>query len=249
LRYIEVYVKTALSKSNLENTDYALNPYRGCEHRCVYCYSPFVIHMPIEEWNNVVYVKKNLPTVLNKELKRKRGIISIGTVTDAYQPAEKIYGITRKSLDVLKRHRRKISLLTKSSLILRDMDIIKEIPEAEVGVSITAWRDEWRRKIEPHASPIEERFQVLEEFRDKAITYAFIGPIFKDIILEDMGNILSELSRIGVSYVIFDRFRYKRGMLLPPFLESMVKSTDYSDLKRKIMRIAKSFELKFYFDW
>ncbi|OYT60742.1 radical SAM protein, partial [Euryarchaeota archaeon ex4484_178] len=167
MKYVEIYVKTALSKSGLESTDYALNPYKGCEHRCVYCYSPYVIHMPLEEWNGVVYVKRNLPTVLDKELKKKKGFITIGTVTDAYQPAEKKYEITRKSLEVLRRHRRDISILTKSSLILRDIDIIERIPHAEIGVTITTLQEEWRRKIEPNASSIDERLRILEEFRGK----------------------------------------------------------------------------------
>jgi len=248
LRYIEIYVKRALSKSGLEGTDYALNPYRGCEHRCIYCYSPYVLHMPLEEWNEVVYVKRNLPTVLNKELKKRKGIITIGTVTDAYQPAEEVYEITRKSLEVLKKHRRRISILTKSSLILRDMDILKNM-DAEIGVTITTMREEWRKKIEPNASPIPERFQVLEEFKDRAITYAFIGPIFPKILLDDIQDLLLNLSKVGVSYVIFDRFRYKKGMQLPQYLDDMVRDADYYELKGRIMRLARSLGVRAYFEW
>lgn len=248
MRYIEIYVKRALSKSGLEGTDYALNPYRGCEHRCIYCYSPYVLHMPLEEWNEVVYVKRNLPTVLNKELKKRKGIITIGTVTDAYQPAEEVYEITRKSLEVLKKHRRRISILTKSSLILRDMDILKNM-DAEIGVTITTMREEWRKKIEPNASPIPERFQVLEEFKDRAITYAFIGPIFPKILLDDIQDLLLNLSKVGVSYVIFDRFRYKKGMQLPQYLDDMVRDADYYELKGRIMRLARSLGVRAYFEW
>ena len=248
MRYIEIYVKRALSKSGLEGTDYALNPYRGCEHRCIYCYSPYVLHMPLEEWNEVVYVKRNLPTVLNKELKKRKGIITIGTVTDAYQPAEEVYEITRKSLEVLKKHRRRISILTKSSLILRDMDILKNM-DAEIGVTVTTMREEWRKKIEPNASPIPERFQVLEEFKDRAITYAFIGPIFPKILLDDIQDLLLNLSKVGVSYVIFDRFRYKKGMQLPQYLDDMVRDADYYELKGRIMRLARSLGLRAYFEW
>ncbi len=248
MRYIEIYVKRALSKSGLEGTDYALNPYRGCEHRCIYCYSPYVLHMPLEEWNEVVYVKRNLPTVLNKELKKRKGIITIGTVTDAYQPAEEVYEITRKSLEVLKKHRRRISILTKSSLILRDMDILKNM-DAEIGVTVTTMREEWRKKIEPNASPIPERFQVLEEFKDRAITYAFIGPIFPKILLDDIQDLLLNLSKVGVSYVIFDRFRYKKGMQLPQYLDDMVRDADYYELKGRIMRLARSLGVRAYFEW
>jgi len=249
LRYVEVYVKNALVKSGLEGTDYALNPYKGCEHRCVYCYSPYVLHMPMEEWNRVVYIKRNLPTVLDKELKKKRGMISIGTVTDAYQPAEKKYEITRKSLEVLRKHKRRVSILTKSSLVLRDADIIGSIPYAEIGVTITTLHEDWRKKIEPHASPVDERMQVLEELRDKAITYAFIGPIFEDLIMDELSQLLRNLMNMGVDYVIFDRFRYKSGMLFPSYLQEIVSKTDYYDIKRRIMHILKDIGMRAYFEW
>jgi len=81
-----------------------------------------------------VFIKKNIPTVLDKELRRKKGFITIGSVTDAYQPAERKYELTRKSLEVLLKHRGRISILTKSNLILRDIDIIEKFEEAHVGI-------------------------------------------------------------------------------------------------------------------
>ena len=192
MKYIEVYVKNALARSKLENTDYSLNPYIGCEHRCVYCYAPYVLHIPPEEWNSVVYVKRNIPTVLDRELKKKDGLITIGTVTDAYQPVEKKYEITRRCLEVLKKHKRKISILTKSSLILRDKDILKEM-DTEIGVTLTTLDDDKRIKIEPYASSVEERLKVLEEFVNTNRTYAFIGPIFPDLIMPQLKELMRTL--------------------------------------------------------
>lgn len=243
MKYIEIYVKHALSKSKLKNTDYALNPYRGCEHRCVYCYAPYVLHIPLEEWNRVVYVKRNLPTVLDKELRRKRGRVEIGTVTDAYQPAEKRYEITRMSLEVLKKHKASISILTKSSLILRDNDILKNM-DAEIGVTITTPDDDLRRKIEPYASSVDARIQVLEEFAGKNVTYAFIGPIFPEFLLPYLQDLLAQLRKIGVDYVIFDKFRMKKGMLL----QDLPKKEE-GNLKVKINRMAKNSGVKYYFGW
>ncbi len=245
MKYIEIYVKNALAKSKLENTRYALNPYIGCEHRCVYCYAPYVLHIPLDEWNSVVYVKRNIPTVLNKELKKKEGLITIGTVTDAYQPAEKKYEITRRCLEVLKKHRRKISILTKSSLILRDKDIIKDM-DAEIGVTLTTLDDEKRRKIEPYASSVDERLEVLREFSKSNRTYAFIGPIFPDLIMPHLRDLMQILEDIGVSYVIFDKFRMKKGMKIP---ESLKDNTNYWTLKREIYRIVRNFTIPFYFGW
>ncbi len=243
MKYIEIHVKHALSKSKLKNTDYALNPYRGCEHRCVYCYAPYVLHIPLEEWNSTVYVKRNLPTVLDKELRRKKGHVEVGTVTDAYQPAERRYEITRMSLEVLKKHNANISVLTKSSLILRDKDILENM-NAEIGVTITTPVDALRKKIEPYASPVDERMQVLEEFAGRNITYAFIGPIFPRLLIPYLKELLTLLRKIGVDYVIFDRFRMKKGMHVPDFL-----MYGEDDLKIKINRIAKNSGLKYYFGW
>jgi len=242
LKYIEIYVKNALARSRLENTDYALNPYIGCEHRCIYCYAPYVLHIPLEEWNRVVYVKRNIPTVLDRELKKKEGFITIGTVTDAYQPAEKKYELTRKCLEVLKKHGRKISILTKSSLILRDKDILKDM-NAEIGVTITTLDDEIRKRIEPYSASIDERLSVLENFSDTNKIYAFIGPIFPDLLIPQLKELMEILEKIGVSYVIFDKFRMKKGM------PELVKNQDWWVLKREIYKIAKNFSIPFYFGW
>ncbi len=244
MKYIEIYVKNALARSKLENTDYSLNPYIGCEHRCIYCYAPYVLHIPLEEWNSVVYVKRNIPTVLDRELKKKEGLITIGTVTDAYQPAEKKYELTRRCLEVLKKHKKRISILTKSSLILRDKDILKDM-DAEIGVTLTTLDDDKRRKIEPYASSVDERLEVLKEFANSNRTYAFIGPIFPDLIIPQLKELMGILEKIGVSYVIFDKFRLKEGM--PNAL--LKKDTDYWIVKREIYRIAKNFSIPFYFSW
>ncbi len=247
MKYVEIFVKIALSESKLSNTDYALNPYRGCEHQCVYCYAPHVTHMPIEEWRNIVYVKRNIATILNKELRRKKGFVSVGTVTDAYQPAEKKYEITRQCLEVLKSHNVPISILTKSSLITRDLDIIKDFNEAHVGVTITTLDEYMRRRIEPNSSTAEDRLQVLEEFKGHAITYAFVGPVIPEVT--DLEKIMHRLNRIGVNYVIVDKFRWKRGMHLPEFLKERINQGDYNTVKMKSMKLARKYDLRVFLDW
>ena len=248
MKYIEIFVKKALSKSKLQGTDYSLNPYKGCEHQCIYCYSPYVLHIPIDEWKRKIYVKVNLPTVLNRELKKKRGFITIGTVTDAYQPAEKKYEITKKSLEVLLKHKARISILTKSSLILRDLNIIKNFQEAHIGVTITTLDDNIRRKIEPKSSSVDSRLQVLEEFRGKAVTYAFIGPIFPEITEPYIEEIVKEIRH--ADYVIFDRFRWKRDMVIPEFLRNLDLSDEYYHrVREKIKEIVKKYDINAYFEF
>ena len=252
MKYIEIYVKRALSKSGLEGTDYALNPYKGCEHQCVYCYSPFVTHSPMGQWRNVVYIKRNLPTVLNMELKRMNeiGFITIGTVTDAYQPAEEKYELTRKSLQVLLKYNARISILTKSSLILRDIDLLAKFREAHVGVTITTLNDNLRKKIEPNASDINSRLRVMEKFGGKAITYLFVGPIFPGIGDENIEKYFEIAEKLKIRYIIFDRFRWKRGMHLPEFLKKLDLSEGYySNLKERILKIVKNYKIPAYLEW
>ena len=95
-----VSVKTALSNSGLPDLDYALNPYIGCQHGCLYCYAPnYVGYIDVKaNWGKIIIVKENIGDILHEEvLKKKRGAVGIGTITDAYQPLESIYGLTRLS--------------------------------------------------------------------------------------------------------------------------------------------------------
>ena len=91
----QVRCKTALSPSSLPGLDYSLNPYRGCQHNCAYCYVPNVLRIKREDWGGFVDIKSNIPVVLARELKRKnKGVIGLSTVTDPYQSVEKKYNLS-----------------------------------------------------------------------------------------------------------------------------------------------------------
>ena len=88
--------RAALSPSGLEGFDWALNPYVGCSHGCAYCYAPSVLHIDRDRFRSHIEVRRNIPTLLSKELKRKeRGVVGLGTVTDAYQPLERRFQVIR----------------------------------------------------------------------------------------------------------------------------------------------------------
>ncbi len=118
---------------------YTLNPYRGCAHLCVYCDARANQYGLSETFEQVVYVKENAAEVLERQLpKLKRGIVGTGGVCDAYQPVEAERRITRSILEVLARHRFPVEVLTKSDLVLRDLDILQEINKvAWAGVLVT----------------------------------------------------------------------------------------------------------------
>ena len=119
----EINAKSVLTKSNLPESDYCINPYVGCLHGCKYCYARFMRRFTghKEKWGEFLDVKINAPQVLEKELsrkKRKKGRVLLGRVTDAYQPVERKYKITRELLKILLRHQFPVSILTKSDLVL-----------------------------------------------------------------------------------------------------------------------------------
>ncbi len=208
----EIKVKTALSASQLPGLDYALNPYRGCTHACVYCYAPSVIHWDKGKWGELVEIKINLSRILSKELRvKKKGVVGIGTVTDPYQPSEKKYEITRRCLELLLLHDFPVCIQTKSSLVLRDIDLLKEFKNVEVGITLTALDDTLREKMEPGASSVSERLRTLFELRQIGIkTWVFLGPVMPHIT--EVEALVDAIAAIKPDYVLVDRLRFKEGV-------------------------------------
>jgi DNA repair photolyase len=208
----EITCKYAISPSGLPGYDYALNPYRGCGHGCVYCYAPDILWEK-REWGTFVDVKRNLPNILSKEVgRKKKGIVGIGTVTDAYQPVEKRFEVTRHALEQLLKEDFPICIQTKSDLVLRDIDLIKQFSDAEVGFTV-AFLDERNRKLfEPKASPIERRIDTLHKLRDEGIrTWAFVGPLLPHVAEEEFLELAGRLADTGVDHVLVDKLNLKRS--------------------------------------
>jgi len=214
LKINEVLCKSALSKSSLPGLTYSLNPYRGCEHACCYCYSPAVLREK-REWGDFVDVKKNIPYVLSKELRvKKKGIVGLGTVTDAYQPLELKYEATRRCLEQLLKFDFPISIQTKSALVLRDLDLLRDFSKKDIGFTITALNDRYRRIFEPRSSPVGERLEALKKIGRMGIdTWVFIGPILPFVTIRNLEEFMSALASAKVKKVISDKLRLKPGIL------------------------------------
>ncbi|RLF54112.1 MAG: radical SAM protein [Thermoplasmata archaeon] len=210
----EVYCRTALSRSDLPDIDYSLNPYRGCEHACLYCYVPNVLSIDREEWGRFVEVRRNIPAVLSKELRRKeKGVIGISTVTDPYQPVEERFKLTRLCLEQIVRFDFPVDIQTKSDLVLRDMDVIKMLSDATVGITIPTLRDDERRLLEPRAKPIDKRLSALERLSKEGIrTYAFVGPLYPSTEVEEVRDMVERFLSLGVDLIIFDTLHLKKGV-------------------------------------
>jgi DNA repair photolyase len=200
----EIQSKTILSVSRIY--DYVINPYVGCQHACSYCYARFMKRFTRhkEPWGEFVDVKINAADLLQREITKKRqGSIWISGVCDPYQPLEAKYKLTRKCLSILAYHCWHVIMQTRSSLVLRDIDILKKVKNIEVGFSITTADDSIRKLFEPYAPPIEERLRALDELHRYGIkTYAMIAPILPG------AGLLPKALEGKVDYILIDRMNY-----------------------------------------
>ena len=226
----EIEVKSVLSKSNLPVCEYSVNPYVGCTHACQYCYASFMKRFTNhpEPWGDFLDVKywpeiKNPQKYAGKEL-------FIGSVTDPYNPQEEVYGRTRALLTQLQGSGAKISIATKSDLILRDLDLIKSFPDARVSWSINTLDETFREDMDKAVS-IQRRLAAMEAFHRAGVrTTCFISPIFPGITdakaiiqrARTQCNLiwLENLNlRGGYKTVIMDYIQKKRPDLLPLYQE------------------------------
>ncbi len=204
VKVAEIQSKTILSSSRIY--DYVINPYVGCQHACIYCYARFMKRFSghKEPWGNFVDVKINAADLLQVEIvKKKRGSVWVSGVCDPYQPLESKYKLTRKCLEILAHHDWPVTIQTRSTLVLRDLDIIRRVENIETGFSITTADDDIRKLFEPYASPIKERIKALDELHQSGIkTYAMIAPILPG------AEPLAETLKGKVDYILVDRMNY-----------------------------------------
>jgi len=199
--YKEIICKSACTKTKRSMPyKWDLNIYRGCEHRCKYCYALYS-HKYLEsnygevvsskeansnKFFNNIYIKTNIAEELDKQLSKpswKNELIAIGTVTDSYQSIEKEHGLMREVLGVLIKHKNPAVISTKSNLILRDLDLINELSELNfinIAVSMTSLDEKIQKAIEPNATSSKERLKILETVRSE--TNASTGLHFMPII-------------------------------------------------------------------
>ena len=200
----EIHAKTILSKSQV--SDYAVNAYVGCQHACVYCYAKFMKRFTghQEAWGAFVDVKVNAAELLAKEIaKKKRGRVWISGVCDAYQPLERKYQLTRKCLEVLVRNEWPVRVQTKSPLVLRDLDILKQGGDVEVGFTITTADERMRKIFEPGAPPVMKRIEALMVLHRAGIrTFVMIAPLLPG------AEGLPELLKDSTDHALVDRLNY-----------------------------------------
>ncbi len=221
----EVHARTVLVKSRIPGVSFAINPYGGCSHGCVYCYAVFMqrYHARSEGWGNYVDVKVNAPEVLKRDIMQlrpgKSGTVLLSSVCDPSLPEEARYRLTMRILAMLLKHDLPVSILTKSgSLVIRDIDILKRFPSIDVGLTITGLSEPDRRLLEPRASPHSERISALKVLKDAGIsTWAFVGPILPG--LTDPERVFRDINGLA-DHVLVDKLNLRQGTWsrLEPFM-------------------------------
>lgn len=210
MRFIEA--KSIIGKFN------NVNFYRGCTHGCIYCDSRSTVYQ-VGDFENVA-VKKDAIKIFTKEIMafRKKVVINTGSMCDPYVPLEKELKLTRQMLEVIKEFGHGVNILTKSNLVLRDIDLIEKINkrhQACVCMTITTFDDNLCQKIERNVIPTSERFRCLKEFAKRGIPVEiWMGPIlpFINDSVENMEHIVERAREIGINYiVVFDFGTTKRA--------------------------------------
>ncbi len=228
----EVQSKTVLTfHSQGFPTHWDVNPYRGCTIGCRYCFAQYSHnYLGLDDFFKDILVKTNVSECLEKELRRKkwnREQVKIGGTTDLYQHIEKKYKLLPKIFDVIKKHRTPIFLQTKSTLILRDFEIIKElskITEVDISTSISTFDESIRKVVEPGASPAIERIEMLAKFngicRSTTLGFMPIIPYLSDTDVH-LDTTFKHAKEYGIDNVVTS-FLFLRGAVRPKFL-SLIK--------------------------
>ena len=210
----DVSCKSALNRTGIPGYDYCLNPYGGCTHACVYCYASFICRFSAHErpWGEFLDVKANFPEVLARQLRSRRrspaGRILLGTVTDVYQPAEEKFRLTRSCLEILSGYPSlEIHILTKSALVRRDIAILRERRDCQVGFTVTTVDPEVAGVFEPGASSPKARLEAAAELRGAGISvWVFVAPLLPGITDTDesLDSLRLAIRRAGVKDIQLD---------------------------------------------
>jgi len=193
-KYIPIFPKTIVNKVDSPDVGmgYSMNPYQGCEHGCIYCYArnthEYWGYSAGLDFERRILVKKSAPELLEAKIKHKKWraqTIVLSGNTDCYQPAEQKFEITRKCLEVFLKYRHPVGIITKNALVLRDLDILKELNKHQligVNVSVTSLSEKTRRKLEPRTASIQKRLKTIQVLSENNIPVnAMLAPMIPGI--------------------------------------------------------------------
>lgn len=186
---------------------YSLSAYTGCGHKCRYCYASSYIrnfYTPREKKDFLKRLKKELKTL------PKNALITMANSSDPYLPLEEKYGLTRAALNLLKCYQPRLTLVTKSSLILRDLDILKEMKKRVViSFTITTLNNESAKKLEPLAPPSSQRLEAIEKLSKYFPVVCRLDPLIYPVNTPEIKKIIKEVKQRGVKQIIASTYKAK----------------------------------------
>jgi DNA repair photolyase len=210
--YIEVHPKTMINSVTSPDLpmDWSANPYQGCEHGCVYCYARnthnYWGYSAGTDFETKILVKKNAAQLIEEKIKSKSwkaSPIMLSGNTDCYQPIERKMEITRSILEVLWRYRHPVSIITKNSLVLRDLDILKKMASlnlVKVAISVTTLDEDLRRRLEPRTASVHSRLFTIEKLAANEIPVSVMfAPVIPGLNDTEVFKVAEYTSKLGAS--------------------------------------------------
>jgi DNA repair photolyase len=249
-QFLVDHSKTAISYNDSPDIGFSasLNPYRGCEHGCIYCYArPTHEYLGFSsglDFESKIMVKLNAPELLREELsslKWKPQVLVMSGVTDCYQPVERKLKITRRCLETLLEFRNPVGMITKNFLVTRDIDVLSELAKHQcvsVCLSITTLDPDLRKVMEPRTSPPQARLNAIRKLAEAKIPVAVnVAPIIPGLTDHEMPAILKAAHDAGATAAGFTivRLPYANAPLFEKWLE-----THFPDRKEKVLNRIRS---------
>lgn len=205
-------VRSIISRNSSPDVpfDQSINPYRGCEHACIYCFArpthAYWDMSPGLDFETRLIAKANAARTLRNELDKpgyKVSPIALGMNTDAYQPLERERRITRQLLEVLEEYRHPVSIITKGALILRDLDLLSELASqnlCSVSISLTTLSNDLKRRMEPRTAAPSTRLKIIEQLSSAGVpTGIILGPVIPFINDQEIEAILTAAASAGAT--------------------------------------------------
>jgi DNA repair photolyase len=249
-KYIEIFPKTIVTKVNSPDLGfmYSMNPYQGCEHGCIYCYArgthEYYGYSSGRDFEETVLVKKSAPQLLEETFQKKSwkpDLIVLSGNTDCYQPAEQKFEITRKLLEICLKYRHPVGIITKNSLIMRDLDILKQLQDLNllrVTLSITTLQEDLRSKMEPRTASIKQRLKTLKTLYEAGVLVNVnMAPIIPAINSHEIFELVKTVAEHGAntaSYILV-RLNGHNGQLFEDWV-----TKNFPDRADKVLNLIKS---------
>jgi DNA repair photolyase len=255
--------KNIITKSNIPGVDFVINPYTGCQHGCIYCYAEFMIRFTNhkgDKWGNFLDIKTYEFEKIKPHKYDGKSIL-LSSVTDPYIPLELKYQNTRKILESLVGTTAHVSILTKSKFVTRDIDLLTQFENLEVGISISTLDENLAKVIERGASRPQERLNALKEIHDNGIkTYTFISPFFPRIT--DYKTIVEKTISYTDSYMfenlnfrphnvprIFKVVKQNYPKLLPVYENFRKDNSQWEAIASEIDAYCSNLNLEYYIEF